>query len=150
VKFLAEDGEVFDTAEACAAHEATLKWSSLVGLAQEDVDAAFADPVNHPLAALIERKGRELVKARVEAGGARRQRKVRGSTSIEAALHPTDEERDRIAARADARGIDINNAQAVRPLIDEIFAERASGKETPPAASAHMELSDELESEMPL
>ena len=76
MKFVADDGKIFDTAEECKAHEATLV--SLVGLTQADLDEAFANPAG-PLAALIERTGRELAKKRLEAGV--RKRAPNGSRS---------------------------------------------------------------------
>ena len=65
MKFMANDGKVFDTAEECKAHEATLV--SLVGLSQADLDDAFSNPAG-ALAGLIEKTGRELAKKRIESG----------------------------------------------------------------------------------
>jgi DNA invertase Pin-like site-specific DNA recombinase len=87
MKFMSEDGKVFDTLEECQAHEATLV--SLVGLSQSDIDEAFADPVNSPLAALIEKMGRDLMKKRVEMGG--RKRAPRGSRKEEPTPPPSAE-----------------------------------------------------------
>lgn len=86
MKFLSDDGKVFETAEECRAHEALLV--SLVGLTQADIDEALADPVNSALAALIEKTAKFLAKRRIEMGG----RKRAANSSRAAPAPPTPEE----------------------------------------------------------
>ena len=117
MKFLSDDGKAFYTIAACKAHEATLV--SLVGLTQGQLDVAFADPVNSPLAALIERIGRELAKKRLEKGGRRRapngSRKVEASTDGSPASLATQKVLKEAFA---ATGVDIEFVRAADEVDD--------------------------------
>ena len=70
-RFTADDGETFDTAEACKAHEAEAVTKKLVGLTLEQIVAAI-DRKDIPLATALEEIGARCNRARLAAGEVRR------------------------------------------------------------------------------
>ncbi len=91
--FVAFDDAVFDTAEACRAHEAAHVETRLVGLTIERVQAAVnREEGEIELADAIEELGNRIAKARREAGEFRRGRKA--APEVEATRSPEREAED--------------------------------------------------------
>ncbi len=94
-KYVAFDGEVFDTEGACRKHEATLAHVRIAGLTADEIERAIGiyevpiderPPADTELATALEGVGIALQRARIAKGETKRTRRTKAEIAAEAAV----------------------------------------------------------------
>ncbi len=101
VQWLSFDGETFDDEGKCKAHEESISWRRLIGLTEEQVQAAISRE-DTELADALEQIGTAIARARRGAGELKRARRLKTDLAPQISTSPEDRREPWATDEADA------------------------------------------------